>query len=245
MLSSSASWSTRSLKSSHDNSRFAYSSVESSATSVTSAKRVLLLSTQGNREVLRFPGSDELPVEHVAPRPQIDDQRLEAAVEQPVGRVAHGLGVEILGGRSGRFAHGGGVLEPQPLDVALDARDHDVAVVDLAEQVLQLLGALGRLLGRLAQHRLVELQHIAKPLCRNSHVVEGVDVRGVEYVGREGAQLAGAPLHDSSHVLEEVPLGVEALDLARLHAAAASAWSRPRRSLSSISWSAAASASLA
>src|SRR3954452_4976494 len=143
MLSSSASWSTRSLKSSHESSRFAYSSVESSATSVTSAKRVLLLSTQGNREVVRVPGSDELPVEHVAPRPQIDDQRLEAAVEQPVGGVAGGLGVEVLGRRAGRFAQRGGVLEPQPLDVALHARDHHVAVVDLAEQVLKLLRPLG------------------------------------------------------------------------------------------------------
>src|SRR4051794_15644505 len=128
MLSSSASWSTRSLKSSHDSSRFAYSSVESSATSVTSAKRVLLLSTQVNREVLRVPRPDELRVEHVAPCSQIDDQRLESAVEQPVGRVADGLGVEVLGLRAGRLPHGGRVLESQPLDVALDARNHHVAV---------------------------------------------------------------------------------------------------------------------
>src|SRR4051794_19456221 len=151
MLSSSASCSTRSLKSSHDSSRFAYSSVESSATSVTSAKRVLLLSTQGNREVPRFPRPDELRVENVTPGLQIDDQRLEAAVEQPVRRVAGGLGIEVLGTRAGGFAQSGGVLEPQPLDVALYARDHHVAVVDLAEQILQLLRALGGRLRPLAQ----------------------------------------------------------------------------------------------
>src|SRR3954451_11679932 len=219
MFSSSASWRTRSLKSSHDSSRFAYSSVESSSTSVTSAKRVLLLSTQSNREILRLPRADEFRVEDVAPGPQIDDQRLEPSVEQAVGRVSGALGVEVLRLRAGSLAQGGGVLEPQPLDVALDARDHHVAVVYLAEQILELLRPLGRPGRLVAEHGRVQLEHVAQALGGDAHVVQGVDVRRVEHGGRERTQLVGAQRDDPSRVRAKVPLGVEPLYLARLHVA--------------------------
>src|SRR3954467_4402894 len=119
MSSSSVSCSTRSLKSSHDSSRFAYSSVESSAISVTSAKRILLLSLHCNREVAPPPLARELCVEHVAPRAQVDDERFEAAVEQPVGSGAGSLRIEVLRVLAGVVAQRGRVLEPQPLDMPL------------------------------------------------------------------------------------------------------------------------------
>src|SRR4051812_20114644 len=99
MRSSSASCSTRSLKSSHESSRLAYSSVESrsgasvsvAGSAATSVIERLLLHDQTNRQRLALPLAHELPVEDVAPGEQVDDQRLEAAVEQTVGRVARGL----------------------------------------------------------------------------------------------------------------------------------------------------------
>src|SRR3954467_9334401 len=194
MRSSSASWSTRSLKSSQDSSRLSYSSVESSGTSaafrssVTSLKWPFLLSTHCNHEPLSVPSADEARVQDLAARTQVDDQGLEAAVEQPVGRLARGGGVEVRGVPRRLRAERGGVVEPEPLDVALDARDRLVAVVDLAEQVLELLGPLGGLRGRVAEHGRCELEQVAQPLGRDPHVVQRLDVARVEHGRRERAQ---------------------------------------------------------
>src|SRR4051794_26123007 len=188
MRSSSASCRTRSLKSSHDSSRFAYSSVESSAISVTSAKRILLLALHCNREVPPAPFAHEARVENVASRAEVDDERLEAAIEQPVRRLASGLRIEILRALAGFLAQPGRVVEPEPLDVALDARDRLVAVVYLAEEVLELLGLLRVARGRLAEHGRRELEHVAQPFGGDAHVVQVVDVARVERTRTERAQ---------------------------------------------------------
>src|SRR3954469_9400887 len=163
--SSSASCSTRSLKSSHDSSRFAYSSVESSAggsvvsstvvlrSSVASAKWTLLLHVHCNGERVLFPLAQEARVQHLAASTQVRDERLESAVAQAIGRLAGRLRVEVGGIGARALAQRCGVLEAEPGDVPLDARDRLVAVVDLAQQVLQALRALRRLRGRLAEHR--------------------------------------------------------------------------------------------
>src|SRR4051812_42954290 len=177
MLSSSASWSTRSLKSSHESSRLKYSSVESSGGASSGAACRSSLSCVASPIVVSIPTSDrsrpelvdqpgaqrvglqplplaqEVRVQHVAPRAQVCVERLEAAVEEAVRRLARYGGVEVLSVGTGGAAQGRGVVGAQAVHGLLHARHEFVAVVDLAEDVLKVLGVPRAPLGGRAERR--------------------------------------------------------------------------------------------
>ena len=92
------------------------------------------------------PQLEEAAEQQLAAGAQVREQRRDAGVLARVRRPGQQPGVEIgrvAGGRAQRL----GVLGQQPRGERLGLGDLDVAVVDLAEQVLDVLGLLGRLLG--------------------------------------------------------------------------------------------------
>src|SRR3954469_5494782 len=152
MRSSSASWRTRSLKSSQDSSRLKYSSVESSGgasrcsvrASVASAIRCSVpsfdrtpaqLVQQARAEALALqplPLAQEARVEDLAARSEVSVQCLETTIEEPVRRLADGRRVEVLAVPARRAPQRRGVARAEPGDVRLHARGELVAVVHLA-----------------------------------------------------------------------------------------------------------------
>src|SRR3954467_776004 len=94
-----------------------------------------------------LPFAQEAGVQDLAASSQVDVQRLEAAIQEAVRRIARGGGREVPAARPGRATQRGGVLGAQPGDVRLDARAELVAVVHLTEHLLELLGVLRALLG--------------------------------------------------------------------------------------------------
>src|SRR4051812_12404286 len=262
------SWSTLSLKSSHDSSRLVYRRLSSSAGGAASGARS---SRSGMASVLIWgqgsgyrphglpdtgfvslapeppPFAEEPRVEHVAPRPDVGVEDLEPAVVRAVRRLAEEARVHVVPAVARGRPHGRHVLGAHPPQMAAHHRQELVAVVDLAQQVLEPARLLRRPLRRPTEHRLVHLQHIAQPLGRYAGVVERLLVGGIERLLAQLHQLAHAHGDDPPCVLVERLLRVERLALARLHgpAAPASAISRAWRSSSSIRSSASATTALA
>ena len=127
-----------------------------------------------------------------------------------------------------------GVALLQLLEMPAHPRQHHVAVVDLAEDVLEVARPAARGVGGTAEGEAGHLEHVAKPLRRDPHVVLGLRL-AVERPRREGEQLVEPHLDDPGGVLAEWARRVELLDRPGLHAAAASA---PRTSSSMLSRSA-------
>ena len=75
-------------------------------------------------------------------------------------------------GRPPAGANGGRVGGPQRAAVAAQAREHHVAVVDVAEQVLQRARRPGAVAGRRAQGGRRRLEHVAQALGRDPQVVQ-------------------------------------------------------------------------
>src|SRR3954451_11542941 len=195
-----------------------------------------------------LPFAQETGVQDLAARSQVDVERLEAAIVEAVRRIACGRGREVPAARAGGATQRGGVLGAQAGDVRLHTRAELVAVVHLAEHLLELLGVLRALLGGRAERGCGHLEHVAQALGRDAHVVQLLHSRGIARCGGERAQLVQAHRHDLQGVLGERARRVDALHLARLHAAVLAAVtstaSRSRRPVSWISRSFAASVSL-
>ena len=79
---------------------------------------------------------------------------------------------------------------------------HHVAVVDLAEDVLQVAGAPPSGVGGAAEAEAGHLEHVAEPLRRDPHVVLGLRL-AVERPRREGEHLIEPHLDDPGGVLPE------------------------------------------
>ena len=78
-----------------------------------------------------------------------------------------------------------GVLGAKLGEVVSDARQHHVAVVQLAEHVLEVACAPPPGLAGAAEAELGRFEHVAQPLRRDPHVVLGIDLLGFERVGHE------------------------------------------------------------
>src|SRR3954451_564037 len=86
-----------------------------------------------------LPLAQEARVEDLPPGAEVDVERLEPAVEKAVGRLTCDLGRQVLAACPGRRPQRRAIFGAQTGDVLLHPRDELVAVVDLAERVLQLL----------------------------------------------------------------------------------------------------------
>src|SRR3954454_11619444 len=163
------------------------------------------------------PELEEALVQQLAPGLQVDRERLEPAPRPRVRGPRRVPRVEVVGLGGHAVADGTRVGGPQLLDPRLDARQLDVAVVDLAEQVLELLDALERGVGVRAEARLGRhLEHVAQALRGDAHVVERGDLLRMERLGDERLQLVEPDADDPLGVVGERAVGLEALDLARL-----------------------------
>jgi hypothetical protein len=89
-----------------------------------------------------------------------------------------------------------------------DARELHVAVVHLSQHVLEAARATARGLTGATEAELGRLEHVPQALCRDPHVVLGLDLVGVERTGYERAQLIEAYAHDPGRVLGERPGGI-------------------------------------
>ncbi len=89
-----------------------------------------------------------------------------------------------VGRVAGALPHGCRVLGPKRRQVGLDPGQHHVAVVQLAEQVLEVAGTAPRRLRRLAEAELGRLEDVAKALRGDAHVVLVADA--VELQGGRG-----------------------------------------------------------
>ena len=103
--------------------------------------------------------------------------------------------------------------------MAVDHRQHHVAVVHVAEQRLHVPRAARGGLRRLAEAEAGRLEDVAQALGGDAHVVLGDRVRGIERRRDERAQLAEAHGHDARGVLLQRGGRIEPLHAPRLHAA--------------------------
>ena len=103
--------------------------------------------------------------------------------------------------------------------MGVDHGQHHVAVVQLAEQALQVTGAAPGRLSRLAEAEAGRLEDVAQALGGDPHVVLRDGVGGVERGGNERAHLFEAHGDDARRVLLERRGRVEPLHAPRLHAA--------------------------
>src|SRR5690349_20198772 len=94
---------------------------------------------------------------------------------------------------------------------------HHVAVVDLTEDVLQVPSTPARGVGRLAEGEPRHLEHVAKPLGRDPHVVLGPDLPPKRPRG-EARHFVEPHLDDAGGVLAEGTARVELSDLTCPHA---------------------------
>ena len=160
---------------------------------------------------------EALEQEH-APGLEPHRQHLEAAVGVGVRdrRAQRRRQIVLVGGQLDEAVD---VRVAQLADGGAHQREHLVAVVDLPQQVLELLGPLqrGPRVGPEAERG--DLEHVAQPLGGDAHVVQGLDLLGVQRLGREGVELVEAGADDPLGVGGEARGRVKALDPARLHAA--------------------------
>src|SRR3954447_4864293 len=135
------------------------------------------------------------------------------------------------------------VLDSEVQGTRADPLAHHVAIMDLPEHVLQTSCELDPPPRLLAEARLGDLVQVARALGRDARVVESVHLARILGTASELLQLVFAYGQDLLGVLDERPIGVQVVYLARLHAGtpswAAAASSRSRAS----SWDSIVSAS--
>ena len=96
--------------------------------------------------------------------------------------------------------------------MGLDAGQHHVAVVQLAEQVLEVAGSAPRRLGGLAEAELGRLEDVAKALRGDAHVVLVGDALEIQGSRGEGQHLVQADADDPCRVVGQRRAGIEFLD---------------------------------
>src|SRR5205085_2306499 len=110
------------------------------------------------------------------------------------------------------------VLGTHELAMLVQAREHHIGIVHLAEQILDLLrpAASGR--PRTTEAERGGLEHVAQALRGDPHVVLHLRLVRVESSRGERTELPEAHLDYASGVLRERSLRIESLHLPRLHA---------------------------
>src|SRR5438309_630645 len=102
---------------------------------------------------------------------QIGRQRFEPAVAGATLGGAHQTRIEVRSVLGSPLDNSVDVLGPDPLHVRAYTRGHHVAVVDLAEEVLELAGDLRALARGRAETRRRDLEQVAQALGGDAHVV--------------------------------------------------------------------------
>ena len=122
------------------------------------------------RALLLGPELAKAVVKRAASRLHVDPEDLEAAIGGAVRRARRELGLEV-GRVAGPRPDGLGVGRAQPRDVALDLRQHHLAVVQLAEDVLEVARAAPGLRCGPAEAQLGRLEDVPDALRGDPHVV--------------------------------------------------------------------------
>src|SRR3954471_1585287 len=153
---------------------------------------------------------------------KVHHEDLEAAIGRPVRRPGRQRRIDVRG-VAGPLANGRRVGAAKLGEMPFGSWKHDVAVVQLSEDLLEVPGAPSRDLAGPAEAELGRLQRVAQALGRDPHVVLLFDATGLERLRRERPQLVQPYPHDASGVLRQRPAGVELLHPAGLQPASATA----------------------
>jgi hypothetical protein len=137
---------------------------------------------------------------------RVDDQHLDAAVRGAMRGPGGEAGVEVIG-VAGPLANGYRVGRPQLDNVPFRPREHLVAIVELAEDLLEVSSAPPRDLGGSSEAELGGLEHVAQPLRGDAHVVSRADLVPLERLGRKRPKLVEPDPYDSGGVLVRGPSG--------------------------------------
>src|SRR6185437_15504794 len=151
--------------------------------------------------LLAAPEGGEAIAEQLAASLEVDSEHVEPAVSSAVWCVGRQPGIEV-GSPPRSLSNGRRIGSLQLLEVLANPGQHHVAVVDLAEDVLQIAGAPPGGVGGATEAEAGHLEHVAEPLRRDPHVVLGLRLP-VERTRREGEHLIKPNLDDPGSVLPE------------------------------------------
>ena len=135
--------------------------------------------------LLAAPEGGEAIAEQLAAGLEVDGEHVEPAIRGAVRCLGRQPRIEV-GSLPRPLSNGRGIGSLQLLEVLANPGQHHVAVVDLAEDVLEVAGAAPRRVGGPAEAEAGHLEHVAEPLRGDPHVVLGLRL-AVERPRREGA----------------------------------------------------------